>query len=270
MPSGALRTHGGTEPPQPPSHPVVHGTAVVQSTGRLVAYGIVTPGPCGRTRTGETKPWPGSRSWALYRAGLDPHVVILDGEVVAFHEGRPSFGRLQHRMHLARPAEIARVATTIPVCHLVFDLLDLDGDDLTRLRYTERRRLLAEVIEPGDGWLVPRHHIGGGADLLDAARGQQLEGIMAKRLDSPYLPGRRSPAWRTMCRRRAGVIDVVHGWRQRLRAGVDDTFGAGVCGVADVRLEREAGANGISAERTRVGPAPSRPWGPDRVGAGVR
>jgi ATP-dependent DNA ligase len=56
---------------------------------------------------------------------------------------------------------------------------------------------------------VPEHHLGGGADFLEAATAQKLEGIMAKRADSRYTPGRRNPAWRTMCRRRKGVIDVV-------------------------------------------------------------
>jgi len=119
--------------------------------------------------------------------GLGRDVLILDGEVVAFEGGRPSFGRLQHRMHLTAAPKSPRVAATIPVCYVMFDLLHLDGDDLTQLPYTERRRLLAEV-ESGDGWLVPAHHVGGGADLLEAARAQQLEGIMAKRLDSPTYP----------------------------------------------------------------------------------
>jgi bifunctional non-homologous end joining protein LigD len=89
-------------------------------------------------------------------ARLAPHRVVLDGEVVAFgDDGRPNFGLLQHRMHLARPADAARVAATIPVCYVVFDLLWLDGQDLTGFTYVERRHLLTELVEPGDGLLVP-------------------------------------------------------------------------------------------------------------------
>jgi bifunctional non-homologous end joining protein LigD len=145
-------------------------------------------------------------------AGVAPHRVNLDGEVVAFDDkGRPNFGLLQHRMHLSKPAEIARVAAKIPVRYVIFDLLWLDDRDLTALPYLERRELLAEVVEPGDGWLVPAHYVGGGADLLAAARAQQVEGIMVKRVDSRYRPGKRSPLWVTMCRGWGGVIDVVHG-----------------------------------------------------------
>src|SRR5690242_17986326 len=60
---------------------------------------------------------------------LDGHRVVLDGEVVAFDDnGRPSFGRLQHRMHLANAAEVRRRAETVPVNYVLFDLLKLDGN----------------------------------------------------------------------------------------------------------------------------------------------
>jgi len=145
-------------------------------------------------------------------AALAPHRLVLDGEVVAFRDGRPSFGQLQHRMHLSRPAEIVRVAPTIPVVYVVFDLLWLDGDDLTARPYLERRERLFEVVEPGASWLVPAHHIGGGADLLAAAQEQRLEGIVAKRTDSRYLPGKRNPAWiKVKVRPRQEL--VVGGWQ---------------------------------------------------------
>ena len=130
-------------------------------------------------------------------AHLAPHRAVLDGEVVAFgDDGRPNFGLLQHRMHIARPADAARGAANIPVCYVVFDLLWLDGQDLTGFTYLERRHLLTELIEPGEGLLVPAHQLGDGADLLEAARQSRLEGIVAKRIDSLYRPGARSPMWR--------------------------------------------------------------------------
>lgn len=88
-------------------------------------------------------------------AVLAPHRLIVDGEVVAFGEhGRPDFGQLRHRMHLTRAAEIARVAARIPARDVIFDLLWLDDRDLTGLPYLKRRELLADVVVPGDGWLV--------------------------------------------------------------------------------------------------------------------
>jgi bifunctional non-homologous end joining protein LigD len=191
----------------------VHSTAVVQSTGRLLA---AIGAPDQPLRLGTTT---GADAAARFPELADlpvvlaPHQLVVDGEAVAFDEhGRPSFGRLQHRMHLAKPADVARVAATIPVSYVIFDLLWLDGRDVTRLPYLERRHLLAETVPPGDGWSVPAHHVGGGADLLQAATAQRLEGIVVKRNTSIYAPGKRSTDWVTMCRRGSGVIDVVHGW----------------------------------------------------------
>lgn len=79
--------------------------------------------------------------------------------------------------------------------YVVFDVVHYDGEDTTTLPYIERRRLLTEVIPEGSAWRVPAHHDDGGADLLEVARELQLEGIVAKRANSPYLPG-RSRLWR--------------------------------------------------------------------------
>jgi len=147
--------------------------------------------------------------------------AVLDGEAVAFDDaGRPSFGRLQHRMHVVGAAEVRRRAEEVPVCFLVFDLLWLDGHDVTSLPYTERRRLLAELFSPVPGVQMPEHRIGDGAALLGAAAERGLEGVMAKRLDSRYEPGRRSPAWRKVKVRRRQEF-VVGGWQpgEKGRAG---------------------------------------------------
>jgi bifunctional non-homologous end joining protein LigD len=117
---------------------------------------------------------------------LHGHDAILDGEVVGLdREGRPSFGALQRR-GIERPT----------VVYMIFDLLYLDGRTTTKLAYAERRALLDELaIAPGRSWQVPAYHVGDGPDLLEATRSQGLEGIMSKRLDSTYEPGRRSRAW---------------------------------------------------------------------------
>lgn len=138
--------------------------------------------------------------------------VLLDGELVAFDDrGHPSFARLADRMHISdRHAATARIEAT-PVAYVIFDLLHLGGHDTYPLPYLERRRLLADLIGTGEHWQVPAHHIGGGAELLDAVTAQGLEGVMAKRPDRPYEPGRRSASWRKV-KIRAAQEFVVGGW----------------------------------------------------------
>jgi bifunctional non-homologous end joining protein LigD len=127
---------------------------------------------------------------------LADRAAILDGEVVALDpEGRPSFQLIQSRMGLTSPAAIkARVARQ-PVDYVVFDLLHLDGHCVRDLPYLRRRELLDELGLEGPRWRAPRYRLGGGASLLEAARRQGLEGIVAKRCDSPYRVGRRSGEW---------------------------------------------------------------------------
>jgi bifunctional non-homologous end joining protein LigD len=145
-------------------------------------------------------------------AGLPDAVgvpAILDGEVAVLDEdGRSDFGRLQRRIHVVQPGELA---VAEPATYLVFDLLWLDGNDLTGLPYLDRRRLLAELVEPADAWRVPSHHLGEGRLLYDHAVANGLEGLIAKRVDSPYLVGKRSPAWRKVKIRRGQEL-VVGGW----------------------------------------------------------
>jgi bifunctional non-homologous end joining protein LigD len=138
--------------------------------------------------------------------------VVLDGEVVALDEsGRPSFQRLQGRMHLTAERMIRRLSDREPVTFIAFDLLFRDGHSLLERPYLERREALADLRLDGACWRAPAHHLGDGAALLAASRAQGLEGILAKRVDCPYTPGRRSPAWiKVKNVRRADV--VVGGW----------------------------------------------------------
>ncbi len=137
--------------------------------------------------------------------------ALLDGELVATDdEGRPSFGLLQQRMHVADPAEAARRAAEVPVAYVAFDLLHLDGHDLTGLPLSDRRRLLDQVLEPGPRWRCSPMHDDGPA-LLAAAKERGLEGVVAKRLDSRYEPGKRVRTWlKVKVRLRQEM--VVGGW----------------------------------------------------------
>jgi bifunctional non-homologous end joining protein LigD len=143
---------------------------------------------------------------------LGSREAVLDGEVVAFGEdGRPSFQRLQRRMHVASDSAVRRLARSDPVVYVIFDLLFLDGHSLMELTYPERRERLLALDLNGPAWQSPAHHVGDGAALLEATRAQGLEGIIAKRLDCPYLPGRRSPGWvKVKNVRRTDV--VIGGW----------------------------------------------------------
>ncbi len=123
--------------------------------------------------------------------------LVLDGEIVAFDGGRPSFEALQQRMHVASAAHAARLAAQVPVVYLVFDLLHADGRPLLELPYRQRRELLDGLGLAGRFWQTPPAFTGAaGADVLAAAGAQGLEGVVAKRLDAPYRPGARSADWR--------------------------------------------------------------------------
>ena len=136
--------------------------------------------------------------------------AVFDGEVVAFDEqGRSSFERLQGRMHLTRGVE-AR-AKLVPVVYCIFDLLWIDGEDLMRLPYTERRERLEGLNLDGPAWRVPSYSTGNGEQLLSASAEQNLEGIVCKRLDSPYEPGRRGGTWLKVKNTRSQEL-VIGGW----------------------------------------------------------
>ncbi|MDR7595481.1 MAG: non-homologous end-joining DNA ligase [Armatimonadota bacterium] len=120
---------------------------------------------------------------------------VLDGEVIAPDEsGRPDFARLQQRMHLTDREEVRRAVRGIPVRYVVFDVLYWAGRDLRPSPFQERRRVLEGIsLEPpllrGDAVR------GDGTALFAAVRAHGLEGVVAKRADSPYLPGVRSDRW---------------------------------------------------------------------------
>ncbi len=130
---------------------------------------------------------------------LSSHSAILDGEIVAFdmtsHPPRPSFEALQRRMHVTAESSVRRLAKALPVTYMIFDLLWLDGHSLMPRTYAERRELLTALGLDGERWQAPTHVVGNGAQVLAVSAEQGLEGVIAKRLDCPYEPGRRSNGW---------------------------------------------------------------------------
>ncbi len=143
------------------------------------------------------------------------HQAVIDGEIVAFDdEGRPRFQRLQPRIHAADPHKARRLAAEQPVVYVLFDLLYLDGESLVAQPYDERRRRLEALgltSAPEIAWTVSPRFDGPGADILRASQEQGLEGVVAKRRDSPYLPGKRSPTWTKVKNIRTQEV-VIGGW----------------------------------------------------------
>ena len=140
--------------------------------------------------------------------------AVLDGEIVAFGGGTwPSFEALAQRMHVSSPARAARLAREVPVSFLAFDLLCLAGQLRLEAPYWQRRAQLEELGLEGRHWQTPPAFTGrGGADLLAVSRQHGLEGVVAKRLDSRYEPGRRSAAWVKIKNVRRQEV-VIGGWQ---------------------------------------------------------
>ncbi|HTU28181.1 MAG TPA: DNA ligase D [Solirubrobacteraceae bacterium] len=181
--------------------------------------------------------------------------AVLDGEIVAFGEdGAPSFERLQRRMHVSAPSAIARLQKSTPVVFAIFDVLYLDGRSLMGLPYEQRRARLEQLALGGPAWRVPAAFRGSarpGAELLKATAAQGLEGVVAKRLDSRYEPGRRTGAWikvKNMNRQELVIVGWLPGEGRRERR-----IGALLMGVREPPTAPSSNAPGPLRYAGRVG-----------------
>jgi bifunctional non-homologous end joining protein LigD len=159
-----------------------------------------------------TERWP---EFAGLADSVNARSAILDGELVVFDDdGRPRFELAQR----------SGVGSDRQAVIQFFDVLQIDGNDTIELAYLDRRRLLDQLVEPGDNWTVPSFRLGDGAALVAATAEQGLEGVIAKRVDSVYRPGTRSKDWRKI-KNRTKVELTIGGFT----AGIGnraDTFGA--------------------------------------------
>lgn len=163
---------------------------------------------------------------AAIPAALKRKRVILDGELIAPGSGgRPDFHALQSREQQQNPFRIRVAAEQIPVTYMAFDVLQVGDRVLTALPLSERRRVLSYLIRPSVHIAESQGVVGSGRALFAAVRAQGLEGVMAKRLDGPYLIGRRSSLWLKIKPRESAVFTVMgytggKGWRSELGAVV--------------------------------------------------
>ncbi|MGZ5400715.1 MAG: non-homologous end-joining DNA ligase [Nocardioides sp.] len=157
-----------------------------------------------------TAAWPD-----LSVAPLGDRDLLVDGEVIALNDrGIPDFRVLQHRMHVRKASEAARLTEQIPATLMTFDLLRLDGDDLTGRPLAERRELLTGLGLATTKWQVPAAY-DDGAMLWDATLQQGLEGVVSKRRSSRYRFDTRSKDWLKRAHRHRGTF-VVGGWRPQV------------------------------------------------------
>ena len=234
-----------------PRDEAAHGFEVKWDGIRAVAY--IDHGHyrlVGRNGTDFTPRYPELRALA---PSLGARRVVLDGEVVAFDpEGRPSFERLQSRMHLASDSAVRRRMADIPATYVIFDLLYLDGHSTMALPYEDRRSLLDRLDLEGPAWRTPDYHRGEGRALLEATARIGVEGVVAKRLAGPYLPGQRGSGWVKV--KNVSVQDVVIGGWTPGAGGRSSSLGALAVGVMEDGRLRYAGkvGTGFTDETLRV------------------
>jgi bifunctional non-homologous end joining protein LigD len=182
---------------------------------------------------------------------LNEREAILDGEIVAFDDdGLPRFERLQKRMGVTSPARIGALSREVPVVLEIFDLLWLDGESLLSDPYLQRRDRLAALNLDGARWQTPAYQVGRGRELLAASRERGLEGILAKRPESIYQPGRRSRAW-VKVKNSSRQELVIGGWLPG-KGRRSDRVGALLVGYFDP-TERDADGRPVLRYAGKVG-----------------
>lgn len=207
---------------------------------------------------------------ALSTGNLEGRPAILDGELVAFdHNARPSFELIQRRLRKPRPA--AHLLTSVPLTFCVFDLLYLDGNDLTGRTYLQRRHALADLRLHEPPIVVSPYWTGISTDAMaEIMRGLGLEGYVLKRASSTYQPGRRSPSWiKYVVRQRrpmviGGFIPSVSAGRGGLGALLVGAYGTGgelrYCGQVSTGLSQRERAKLV--QRLAELQQPAAPFAP--------
>jgi bifunctional non-homologous end joining protein LigD len=168
--------------------------------------------------------------------------AMVDGEIVAMKDGRPSFESLQSRVNLQDKTSIEKAMKSIPVTFMAFDLLYVDGRSLLEIPVEERKQMLQDVVVPSGNVQVSPVVEAAGCAVFEAAGSQNLEGMVAKRLGSLYRPGKRSKDWLKI--KTTFVADVVIGGWTKGEGARSGTIGALLVGAYDAGKLRYIGSVG--------------------------
>ena len=199
-----------------------------------------------RNENAVTVAWP-----ELNRSPLGDRDLLVDGEVIALNDrGLPDFRVLQDRMHVRNAANAAKLAQQLPATYMVFDVMRLDGRDLTAMPLGERRKILGDLGLEHSTWQVPAAY-DDGPMLFEATLQQGLEGIVSKRLTSRYAFGERTKNWLKFAHRHRRSY-VVGGWRPQ--EGTTDRLAALLVGepTEDGLVYRGRVGSGIGGTASRA------------------
>lgn len=163
------------------------------------------------------------------RENIECSSCILDGEIVVLKKGKPSFHDLQRREHTDKPFRIKLLSEQIPAVYIVFDILMLDGKDVTNSPLLERKGMLQRIVSESSRLMLCPYVEGQGKEYYKAVSAEGLEGIIAKRKDSLYHPGKRSDAWLKI--KKVRTVDCVIGGFTEGEGARQEHFGALLLGV---------------------------------------
>ena len=155
--------------------------------------------------------------------------AILDGEIVVMDGALPSFEKLQERERASGSIRVSYLAKTLPATYIVFDVLYAGDREVMSLPQMERKSLLRELVEEDDRIVLSDFVESRGVDYYRAVVGRGLEGVIAKRRDARYFPGRRSADWIKIKKKASQdcvIVGVTVGEGDRR-----DTFGSLVLGA---------------------------------------
>lgn len=157
--------------------------------------------------------------------------VILDGEVVVFEKGLPNFNLLQEREQVEDKYRIEMLSKLYSATYVVFDILYLDGKNLTKIPLIERKKILEKVVSPSKRIMISEFFEEKGIEIFKSVKELGLEGIMAKHKFSKYYIGKRSKAWLKI--KNLKTIDAIICGYTKGKGKRENSFGALLLGVYD-------------------------------------
>ncbi len=145
---------------------------------------------------------------------LSGHNAILDGEIIVLKDGRPSFPSVMRRDQCSASKTISYWSQHLPITYMLFDMVFLDKLNLTTLPFLERHDLLAQTLDLTSPLLHLVENFSEGKSLFEAVKANELEGIVAKRKSSSYIPGKQHRDWLKIKYRRS-LNCVIGGYTMR-------------------------------------------------------